>query len=173
MFFRISDPYSFDTDPVRIRIRHFRLNTDPDPDPIRVQGFDDQKLKKINSWKKKFGSKTTIYLSLDLHKGRPSYRRSLQLSKENIQHSSTSKHDVLKFLCICGSYCSPGSGSGSGFRIRIRIRIHCPDWIWIQNGSGSETLIFKNILYTVTAWFLTGPYVRNCSVFGSEGSVSL
>jgi hypothetical protein len=29
-----------------------------------------------------FGSKTTIYLSLGLHKGRPSYR-SLQLSKEN------------------------------------------------------------------------------------------
>ena len=26
-------------------------NTDPDPDPIRIQGFNDQKLKK-NSWKK-------------------------------------------------------------------------------------------------------------------------
>jgi hypothetical protein len=34
------------------------------PDPIRIQGFDDQKLKK-----KKY-----------------SYRRSLQPSKENIQH---------------------------------------------------------------------------------------
>jgi hypothetical protein len=61
------------------------LNTDPVK--IRIQGFDDQKLKKINSWKKItfFGSKTTIYLSLGLHKGRPSYRRSLQPSKENIQ----------------------------------------------------------------------------------------
>jgi hypothetical protein len=29
-----------------IRIQHFRLNTDPDPDPIRMQGFNDQKLKK-------------------------------------------------------------------------------------------------------------------------------
>ncbi len=28
-------------------------NTDPDPDPIRIQGFNDQKLKKNNSWKKK------------------------------------------------------------------------------------------------------------------------
>jgi hypothetical protein len=28
---------------VRIRIQHFRLNTDPDP--IRIQGFNDQKLK--------------------------------------------------------------------------------------------------------------------------------
>jgi hypothetical protein len=54
----------------------------PDPDP----GFEDLKLKKITAEKKKFGSKTTIYLSLGLHKGRPSYRRSLQPSKNNIQH---------------------------------------------------------------------------------------
>jgi hypothetical protein len=33
-----------------------------------------------------FLSKIAIYLSLGLHKGRPSYRRSLQPSKENIQH---------------------------------------------------------------------------------------
>jgi hypothetical protein len=31
-------------------------------------------------------NQTTIYLSLGLQKGRPSYKRSLQLSKENIQH---------------------------------------------------------------------------------------
>jgi hypothetical protein len=31
---------------IRIRIQYFRLNTDPDPDPIRIQGFNDQKLKK-------------------------------------------------------------------------------------------------------------------------------
>jgi hypothetical protein len=37
-----------------IQIQHFniRLNSDPDPDPIRIQGFDDQKLKKIYGWKK-------------------------------------------------------------------------------------------------------------------------
>ncbi len=34
---------------IRIPIQHFRLNTDPDPDPIRIQGFDDQKLKKFYS----------------------------------------------------------------------------------------------------------------------------
>ncbi len=44
--------------------QHFRLNTDPDPDPIRIQGFDDQKLNKIFSWKKMFLSKFAIYLSL-------------------------------------------------------------------------------------------------------------
>jgi hypothetical protein len=27
-------------------------NTDPDPDPIRIQGFNDQKLKKITAEKK-------------------------------------------------------------------------------------------------------------------------
>jgi hypothetical protein len=36
-----------------------------------------------------FLSKTTIYLSLGLHKECPSYRRSLQLSKVNIQHFKT------------------------------------------------------------------------------------
>jgi hypothetical protein len=36
-----------------------------------------------------FASKNTIYITLGLYKGRPSYRRSLQLSKENIQHFKT------------------------------------------------------------------------------------
>ena len=44
---------------LRIRIQRIRMkantdpDTDPDPDPIRFQGFNDQKLKKNNSWKKK------------------------------------------------------------------------------------------------------------------------
>jgi hypothetical protein len=73
---------------IQIRIQHLRLNTDPDP--IRIQGFDYQELEKIYSWKKIifFASKTTIYLSLGLQKGRSSYR-SLKLSKENIQHFKT------------------------------------------------------------------------------------
>jgi hypothetical protein len=63
------------------------MNTDTDPDPIRIQGFNDQKLKKITAEKNCFwDQKTTIYLSLGLQKERPSYRRSLQLSKEAIQH---------------------------------------------------------------------------------------
>jgi hypothetical protein len=60
----------------------FEANTvpDPDPDPIRIQGFNDQKLKKILQLKIFFYfflSKTAIYLSLGLHKVCPSYRRSL------------------------------------------------------------------------------------------------
>jgi hypothetical protein len=43
---------------IRIRIQRIQMeantdpDTDPDPDPIRIQGFNDQKLKKNNSWKK-------------------------------------------------------------------------------------------------------------------------
>ncbi len=36
-----------------------------------------------------------------------------------------------------GHLCPPGFGSGFG----IRIWIYWPDWIWIQFGSGSETLV--------------------------------
>ncbi len=72
--------------PIRIQSG---FGSNADPDPIRIQGFVDQKLKKIYSWKKKFRSKTTICLSLVLQKGRPSYKKSLQFSKENIQYFKT------------------------------------------------------------------------------------
>jgi hypothetical protein len=66
------------------------MNTNPEPDPFRIQGFNDQKLEKNYSRKIFFfKSKTAIYLSLGLHKVCPSYRRSLQLSKEAIQHFKT------------------------------------------------------------------------------------
>ncbi len=87
-----------------------------------------------------FWIKTTIYLSLGLHKGRPSYIRSLQLSKENIQHFKTWNFlgplgkppalPITSTLCRISSH----------MRIRIRIRFLWPDWIRIQSGSGSETL---------------------------------
>jgi hypothetical protein len=98
---------------IRFRIQRFRLNTDPDP--IRIQGFDDPKLIEIYNWKKKkfFGSKTTIYLSLDFRKGRPSYRRSLQPSKENIQHLIKNMK-FLNFFLLLGKFCPPVSGSGCG-----------------------------------------------------------
>ncbi len=47
-------------------------------------------------------SKIAIYLSLGLHKGRPSYRRSLQPSKENIQHFKTWK--LCIFFYFYGSF---------------------------------------------------------------------
>jgi hypothetical protein len=111
----VSDPYSFDTD----------------PDPIWFQGFYDQKLEKIYSWIFFFFlSKTTIYLSLGLHKGRPSYKRSLHLSKTDAQAtgeafspqkitSSTSKHEISYFFLLL--WVILPSSIQSCFRIRIRI----------------------------------------------------
>jgi hypothetical protein len=57
---------------------------------VRIQRFDEQKWKTFTAEKifliKK---KIAIYLSLGRHKGRPSYKRSLQPSEENIQHFKT------------------------------------------------------------------------------------
>ncbi len=71
----VADPYSFDTD------------SDPGlwwPKIEKIYVCE----KKLYFWDKK---NYTIYLPLGLHKGRPSYKRILQLSKENIQHF---KHEI-------------------------------------------------------------------------------
>jgi hypothetical protein len=81
----ILDPDSVNPDPDPDPA--FQVNPDPDP------GFDSQKIEEKNTGD--FFSffllliKKCIYLSAGLHKGRPSYRRSLQHSKENIQHFKT------------------------------------------------------------------------------------
>ncbi len=96
-FFGIPDPvFWIRIHLIRIRIKHFRLNTDPDP------GFDDQKFKKIYSWKK-----TTIYLSPGLHKWCPSYRRSLQLSKENIKPFKTWNFSIFLLLWVIFALLDP------------------------------------------------------------------
>ncbi len=97
-----------------------RLNTDLDTDP----GFWWPKIEKIYSWKKNIKKcyHTIIYLSLDLHKGSPSYKRSLQpLQRE---HSALQNMKFLYFFHFFVSFLSSW--------IRIRIRIHWPDWIWIR-----------------------------------------
>ncbi len=71
--------------------------------PIRIQGFDDQKLEKLQLKKNLtfFGSKIAVYLSLGIHKGRPSSRWSFfQPSKENIQHL---KMNFLNIFYFCRS----------------------------------------------------------------------
>jgi hypothetical protein len=65
--------------------------------PIRISIQSGSRVLMTKNWKKITAEKNlifffniknwgTIYLSLGLHKGRPSCRRSLQPSKENIQH---------------------------------------------------------------------------------------
>jgi hypothetical protein len=56
--------------------------------------------------------KIAIYLSLGLHKGCTSYRRSLQLSKEK-KSSTLKRENALLFSIFVGHFCPPGSGSGS------------------------------------------------------------
>ncbi len=60
---------------------HVNPDADPDLDPIQIQGFEDVF----------FDKKIAIYFTLVLHKGSPSYRRSLQPSKRT---SSTSKNEI-------------------------------------------------------------------------------
>ncbi len=105
------------TDLMRIRIRlfsncgsGFRI---PDPDPwpgSRVWWPKIEKNLELEIYFLFFWSIIAIYLSLGLHKGHPSYRRSLQPSKENIQYLKTWK--FLTFFYFCGSF--------------------LPSWIWIR-----------------------------------------
>ncbi len=100
---------------VSIRIHRFRLNTDPDPVFLMTKNWKNVQLKIFLIF---FWSKITIFLSIGLHKGRPSYRRNLQPSKENIQHFKTLSSST--FFYFCESFLSSW------------IRIHWPDWIWIR-----------------------------------------
>ncbi len=95
---------------------------------IWIHAIDDRKLKKKYSRKFLFiffWSKIAFYLSLGLYKGRPDYRRSLQLSNDNIQHFK-SYFSILRCQC-CGSASRSclsfwyGSWPGSNPPIRIRI----------------------------------------------------
>jgi hypothetical protein len=72
---------------IRIRIQHYsqlRIQIQ-----FRIHGFDDQKLEKKFTAVKLFNIFWIENCNLGLHKGRTSYMRSLQPSKENIQHFKT------------------------------------------------------------------------------------
>ncbi len=66
--------------------------------------------KKVSAEKKLyfFSSKIAIYLSLGLHKGRPSHRRSLQPSKENIPLFKTWNFlNFFQFLWVIFAFLDP------------------------------------------------------------------
>ncbi len=129
---------------IRIRIQWIRMeaNTDPDtdPDPIRIQGFNDQKFKKITAEKKKFFIK-----NCNLPIPRPPQSMS-RLQKKPPAHKTLQN---MNFFYFCGSFLPSW----------IRMRIQWSDWIRIQSGSGSETLILgvsPAVETGITPWLPTG-----------------
>jgi hypothetical protein len=113
----------------------FGSGSNPDP------GFWWSKIEEKNTaenfFKSFFLSKIVIYLSLGLRSGYLSYRRSFQLSKENILHFK--KRKLINFFSIfMGHFCSSGSGYGSRDPIESRSNSD-PD----PHGGYSEPLFNK------------------------------
>ncbi len=107
------------------------LGTDP------IQGFDDQKFCKIYSWKKikcYFDQKLQFTYPSGLQKGRPSYRRSLQPSKENIQHVKIWNFFSL-FYGVIFALLDPDPDSESGYG-STDLK-HCPKWLTCLVSSSS------------------------------------
>ncbi len=108
------DPDSFnpDTDPDPA----YQVN--PDPDPIRIQGFDEQKLKKKYSWNYIFFIQNCNLLMSKLQKH----------STLKLEHLALKKMEFITFF-VCGLF----------FPSRIRIANPDPDtdpvphWILIHN----------------------------------------
>ncbi len=146
---------------MRIRIQHFfywiRIPDPgsgfriPDPNP----GFDDLKLKKIYSWKFFLlfsWSKIAIYLSLGLHKGRPSYRRSLQPSKETFQYFKKWKFcTFFYFFGVIFALLDPDPAT----------QINADPY-----GSGSETLELRNHFFGLK-YLNSLMRIRDLGQFGS------
>jgi hypothetical protein len=120
---------------IRIRIQHFRLNTDLDP--IWIQGFNDQKMKKVQLKKLHFfGSKTTIYLSIkNVQVTEETFRSQKRPSKSN-----TSKHELKKnlLLWVIFALLDPDP-----------LTLLNPDLIrkLIQSGNGSGSATLSTLLY--------------------------
>jgi hypothetical protein len=103
--------------------------------PIRIQAFNDQKLKKKLQLKKIeffFWSKTTFYLFLGLQKKPSALKRG---------HPTLQNINFKKKFSYCGSF------------LPSWIRIHWPDWIQIQSGSGYATLVVGNLSVSISGFY--------------------
>jgi hypothetical protein len=94
-------------------------NTDPDPDPIRIQGFNDQKFKKITAEKKNlifFDQKLQFTYPLASIK---CVKVTEEACSSQKRPSNTSKHEFCLLLWVIFALLDPdpdseyGSGSGS------------------------------------------------------------
>jgi hypothetical protein len=82
------------------------------PDPIHCYkkccGFEFIETGSGSSIGIESGSASKVHLSLGILKGRPSYRRNLQPSKEIIQHF---RNVGINFFLFFWHFCPPGSGA--------------------------------------------------------------
>jgi hypothetical protein len=113
-----------------IRVRHFLCQCGSGSGS-RSKVLMTKNWKKFTAKIKFLLIKNALYLSLGLHKGRPSYRRSLHPSKEI---SRTKKFELSSHLW--GHFCPPESGSGSVFPMWIRILIRPSKMNGEPRGSG-------------------------------------
>jgi hypothetical protein len=139
---------------LRIRIG-FNAHPDTNPDPAFFcqcesrYGSGSRSRSKVlitKDWNKFTAEKKIIfiwsniafYLSLGLHKGRPSYIRSLHPSEENISHFKI----TWIFFPFVGLFGPPGSGSRSSrpkwMRIRIRNTAQESTNSWLERSLTSE-----------------------------------
>jgi hypothetical protein len=98
-----------------------RLETNPDPDPIRIQGFNDQKLKKKITAEK-------IFIFFFDQKLQFTYRwasiKYVPVTEEAFSSQKRpSNTNFFLLLWVIFTLLDPDPESGS----RIRIRIHWPD----------------------------------------------
>jgi hypothetical protein len=98
----------------------------------------------------KFTAETKINFFWDqkLHKGRPRYKRSLQLSREYRALQNMKFHNFYfsgSFLpsWIRNRIPNTDPNSEYEYEFRIRIRINWPDWIRIQYRFGTATVLFS------------------------------
>ncbi len=112
---------------MRIRIQQrFKSLRHPDMDPVPYPGFDDQKCKKIYSWKKlnQLIKNCNLLIPWPLPKKSKLQEKPSALKRE---HPALPNLKFLHFfLRLKVHFCAPGSGSGSrsswpkSMRIRIR-----------------------------------------------------
>ncbi len=125
---------------IRIRIQHFKWIPDP---AIRIQGFDDQKLKK-----EKYRYRTEFFKAFFDYKWQVTYVQAQEKpSALKREHPELQTMKVINFFCVCGSFLPSW----------IRIRIQEPHWIRIPGyryGSGSTALVSRY------------PYVIKCIFLG-------
>jgi hypothetical protein len=111
VFTRVADAHTFHPDPDPALKAEYRSGSNTDP--IRIQGFNDQKLKKITAKKKLnfFGIK-----NYNLGTYPEASIKNVQVTEEAFNSQkrpyNTSKHNFVKsFSTFLGHFCPPGSGS--------------------------------------------------------------